>query len=137
MASIIVDRGLNVIAGRASETADGFAAIESMAVDDDSAAFSAGDDSLDDAGGGAPANVATSNFDQTPTRTGQTVSHAATFGTGAANFTIRRVSLHNDVAANVSGTSVTLVGGIDGQSITKTSDFSMTITVDIQYADNS
>lgn len=137
MASRIVNRGLQVIAGRASSTADGFAAIQSMAVDDDSNAFGQTDDSLDDAGGGAPANVAAKNFDATPTRSAQTVTHTSTYGTGEGNFTIRRISLHNALEGSVSGTSVTLVGGIDGQSITKTSNFTLTLTVQITYTDNS
>jgi len=44
-----------------------------------------------------------------------------------------RVSLHNDTAANVTGSSTTLVAGIDGQSLTKTSDFTLAITVKITY----
>ena len=137
MASIIVNRGLQVIAGRASSTADGFAAIQSMVLDDDANAFSATDDSLDDAGGGAPTNVSPKNFDTTPARTNQTVEHVATWQTTDGNFTVRRISLHNDTELNVTGTSVTLVAGIDGQSITKTSDFQMTIKVNITYTDNS
>lgn len=135
MAAIVVNRGLQVFVGRASNTADSFAAIQSMSVDDSSNAFTATDTALND--GGAVANEADADFDATPTRSAQTTTHIATFGTGAANFTIRRVALHNDTAANVTTSSTTLTAGIDGQSVTKTSDFSSTITVKITATDNS
>jgi len=135
VASIVVNRGLQVIGGRASSTADSFAAIQSLSVDDSSNAFAAGDTALNS--GGAVSNEADADFDATPTRSSQTVTHVATFGTGVANFTIRRVALHNAAAASVSASSTTLVAGIDGQSLTKTSDFSMTFTVTVEYSDNS
>lgn len=131
MASRIVNRGLQVIGGRASSTADAFAAIASMSVDDSTVAFAAGDTALNS--GGAVTNEADLDFDATPTRSNQTVSHTATFGTGAANFTIRRIALHNAAAASVSTSSTTLVAGIDGQSLAKTSDFTLAITVSITY----
>lgn len=131
MASRIVNRGLQVIGGRASNTVDAFAAILSMSVDDSSTAFAAGDTALNS--GGAVTNEADLDFDATPTRSSQTVSHIATFGTGSANFTIRRIALHNAAAASVSTSSVTLVAGIDGQSLAKTTDFTLAITVRITY----
>lgn len=139
--SLVVNQGLQHIGVRASDaSSDGeftSTGIESMAVDDDGNGFSATDDSLDDAGGGAPANVATSDFDSEPSRSGQAVSHLATYGTSEANFNIQRISLHRAAAASVSGTSTTLVAGIDSQSLTKTNDFSVTITVDLTYSDAS
>ena len=103
-----------------------------MSVDDSGTAFTTTDTDL-----GSPVNLQVNDFDATPTRTAETVSHVATYDTGEANFTVARIALHNDTAANVTGSSTTLFGGIDGQSITKTSDFSMTITIDITYTDNS
>jgi hypothetical protein len=131
MASRIVNRGLQVIGGRASNTADAFVEIDSMSVDDSATAFAAGDTALNS--GGAVTNEADLDFDATPTRSSQTVSHVATFGTGAANFTIRRIALHNAAAASVTTSSTTLVAGIDGQSLAKTSDFTLAITVRITY----
>jgi hypothetical protein len=131
MAKLIVDRGLQVIGGRASNTADAFLEIDSISVDDSSTAFAATDTALNS--GGAVTNEADANFDSTPTRSGQVITHVATFATGVANFTIRRIALHNAAAASVTSSSTTLVAGIDGQSITKTSDFSVTITVKITY----
>lgn len=125
-----------MIGGRASATVDAFDAIQSMSVDDGATGFGTTDTALDDAGG-APTNVVTQDFDATPSRTAQTVEHTATFGTGVANFEIKRIALHNALQGSVSATSDTLVGGIDGQSITKTADFSVSITVQITYTDNS
>ena len=132
MASLIVDRGLQIIGGRTSQTADSFNELRSMAVDDGASAFVAGDTDL-----GSPANLQVNDFDATPTRSAETVTHVATYASGEANFEITRISLHNDDAVNVTGSSTTLFGGIDGQSITKTADFTMTITVNITYTDNS
>ena len=132
MPSLIVNRGLQILVGRLSQTADAFNELRSMAVDDGASAFVAGDTDL-----GSPANLQVNDFDATPTRSAQTVTHVATYASGEANFEVRRISLHNDDAANVNGASTTLFGGIDGQSITKTSDFTMTITVNVTVTDNS
>ena len=134
MAAKIVNAGLNRIADTASQTS-GYSAsryIRVMAIDDSATAFTAGATTL-----GSPSNVYDAAFDGTPTRSSQTVSHVMTVPTGSGNFTIRRISLHDDTAANVTGSSTTLVGGIDAQSLTKTSDFTITFTVRILYADAS
>lgn len=128
MASLTVNRGLQVIAGRASNTADAFAAIQVMSVDDSSTAFTATDTTL-----GGPTNEFDAAFDATPTRSAQTVTHVMTVPTGSGNFTIRRIALHNDTATNVTGTSITLCAGIDGQSLAKTSAFSLAITIQMTY----
>lgn len=65
------------------------------------------------------------------TRAAQTVSHVSLYGTGVANFTIGRVSLHN--SATPTASSASLMGGIDQQSLAKTTDFSLQIQVDITY----
>ena len=134
MAAKIVNQGLNRIADTASQTSGYSAAryIRTMAIDDSSSAFAAGTTTL-----GSPSNLYDAAFDATPTRSGQVVSHVMTVPTGSGNFTIRRVSLHDDTAANVTGSSTTLVGGIDGLSLGKTSDFTVTLTVRITYSDNS
>lgn len=132
MASIIVTRGLQVTGGRLSTTADAFQALQSLAVDDGPTGFVAGDTAL-----GGPSSVAVVTFNSTPTRSAQTVEHLGTFATGAANFVIKRISLHNAASGSVTGTSVTLYGGIDGQSIEKTSDFTVTFTIRITQSDAS
>lgn len=132
MASIVVNRGLQVIGGRASNTSDGFTEFLSMTVDDSGTAFTATDTTL-----GSPSNIEANAFDSTPARTNQTVSHVTTYQTGEANFNVKRISIHNLAAGSVTGSSTSLCAGIDGQSVTKNSDFTMTITVDITYTDNS
>lgn len=131
MASIVVNRGLQVIGKRASNVTGGTPTtgpIQTMAVDDGSTAFAAGQTTLL-----SPGNLFDLSFDATPTRSSQTISHVATVPTGSGNFTIRRISLHNGTTSSVTGGSSFLVAGIDGQSLTKTSDFSMTITVSLTY----
>lgn len=139
MAAKIVDQGLQRIAVTASQvTAGGPPAydaaryIRTMAVDDSASAFTAGTTTL-----GSPSNLFDLAFDGAPTRSGLIVTHIATVPTGNGNFTIRRVSLHDDTVANVTGSSSTLVAGIDGLALTKTSDFSLAITMRITYSDNS
>lgn len=129
MASITVNRGLQVIGGRASNTADAFLEIDTMAVDDKATAFLAADTNL-----ATPTNLFAQLFDAVPARTNQTVAHIMTLATGNGNFTIRRFSLHNTTpASNVTNTSVTLVSGIDGQSLTKTTDFTLRATINHTY----
>lgn len=78
----------------------------------------------------AASNKEVNVFDSTPTRSGQEVTCVATFGTSEANFNITDITLHNDgVGANTG-----VFGGIDNQSLTKTSDFSLTITLKVTYA---
>lgn len=126
MASIIVTRGLQVIGGRASNSPDNFAAIQTIVVDDRAVAFAAGDTTL-----GSPTNFFAKAA--TVTRSGQQITHTVTFATGEANFTIRRISLHNAVPGDVTGTSVTLCSGIDAQSLVKTANFTLTISVRLDY----
>lgn len=138
MAAKIVNRGLLRIGQQASESTNYNAArnIQVMSIDDSSNAFAAGDTTLD--AGGAVSNEYDAAFDATPTETGTaTIVHEMTVPTGSGNFTIRRIALHDDTATNVTTSSTTLVGGIDAQALTKTSDFSITFTVNIVYSDNS
>lgn len=136
MASLVVNQGLQIIAERTSIGPTGGTGLQrrlqSMSADDGAAAFVAGDTNL-----ASPANLEVKTFDATPTRSAQTTTHISTYTTAEANFEIKRFALHNDVQANVNGTSTTLFGGIDGQAITKTADFEMTVTIQITYSDNS
>lgn len=141
MASIVVNNGLQRIGVQASQatagsgpTYDAARYIRTISVDDSSVAIAATDDALDD--GGAVTNQ-TDVASDAATRSGQTITHSGTFGTGVANFTIRRITLHDDTTTNVTTSSTTLVGGVDGQSFTKTSDFTFTPTIKITYSDAS
>jgi hypothetical protein len=133
MAAIICNRGLLRIGQQASESTNYNAArnIQTMAVDDASEAFLAADTKMDDGTGFTQEFDAV--FDATPTESGQTITHVMTIPTGSGNFTIKRISLHDDTAGNVTSSSATLVGGVDGQSITKTSDFTLQITLKLAY----
>lgn len=136
MGALITNQGLIRVLKQAFESTNYDAArnIQTIAVDDATEAFLAADTKLNDGTG------FTQEFDQaltsTPTESGQTITHVTTLATGSANFTIKRISLHDDTAANVSGSSTTLFGGVDGQSLTKTTDFTLTITLKLTYANN-
>lgn len=135
MATLIVNRGLLRIGQQASESTNYNAArnIQTLSVDDSSTAFAAAHTALNT--GGAVTNM----FDQalsTPTESGQTIIHTTTIGSGDGNFTIRRIALHDDTAANVTTSSTTLAMGIDGQAIVKSSDFTVTITCRLTYTNN-
>ncbi|WP_373092740.1 hypothetical protein [Zhongshania sp.] len=137
MAAKIVNRGLLRIGQQASQSTNYNVAryIRTMSVDDGTAAFAAAHTALNS--GGAITNEYDQAFDATPTEASQTITHVCTIPTGQGNFTIRRIALHDDTAANVTTSSATLVAGVDGQSIGKTADFSLQITLTITYADAS
>lgn len=87
---------------------------------------------------GAVTNMFDQVFTATPTESGTaTITCGTIIGTGDGNFTIRRIAIHDDTAANVSTSSSTLFGGIDGQSLTKTTDFTITFTLTTTFTDNS
>lgn len=128
----MVAQGLQVIGQRASNINGPPAAIQTMAVDNGTAAsnsFLATHTALSN--GGATINsIATQTFSSV-TSSAQTIQHVALYATGAANFTIGRVSLHNSATPTLS--SASLIGGIDQQSLLKTSDFTLQIQVSIAY----
>jgi hypothetical protein len=131
MARLIVNQGLQVIGQRASAVNGPPAAIQTMMVDNLTAAansFLATHTALTNAA--AVGNSASATF-SSAVSSAQTIQHNSLFGTAAANFTIGRVSLHN--SATPTASSASLIGGIDQQSIAKTTDFSLSIEVDITY----
>jgi len=140
MAAIIVNNGLQRIGRNASAVGGGGAVgssqtvtryIMTLSVDDSAVAFAAGDTALNT--GGAVSNEFDMLLDSFPTISGQIVTHVATITTDNGNFTIKRIALHDDTATNVTTSSTTLCAGIDGQSLTKTSDFTITFTLKILY----
>lgn len=135
----VVNRGLQVTGGRAFNTADAFAAVQALGVDDATGNFEAAHTAVNGTGGTTRTitNSYFQNFDGTPTRSSQTISMTTTIPTGSGNFTIRGVSLHNATSGSCSTSSTTLFAGIAGQSITKTSSFSLGITLSVLYTDNS
>ena len=131
-----VNRGLQVLGGRAFSTTDSFAAIQSMSVDDNSYNFAAADTALNTSRG-AITNTYAQNFDSTPTRSSQTISMTTTIATGNANFTHRGIALHNITSASVTASSTTLCAGIAGHSFTKNSTFSLAYTLSCTFTDNT
>lgn len=132
MARLIVNQGLQVIGQRASAVPTVPAAITSMAVDNGTAvsnSFVSSHVALSQ--GGATINSITFKSFSALTTNAQTVQHVSLFATNEANFTIGRVSLHNTVTPTLSTSN--LIGGIDQQSLAKTTDFSLQIQVDITY----
>lgn len=140
MASLVVNQGLQRIGINASAVGGSGSIgdsqtttryIMTMAVDDATGAFAAANTKMNDGAG------YTQEFDQFlttfATRSGQTITHSTVIPTGSGNFTIRRISLHDDTATNVTSTSTSLVCGVDGQTLTKTSDFTMTPTLNLLY----
>ena len=141
----IVNQGLQRIGINASQVGGAGAVgssqtvtryIMTMSVDDNATNFAASDTALNTSRG-AITNEYDQLLDAFPTRSGQTISHICTIATGNANFTIKGIALHDDTSTNVTSSSATLVAGIAGQSITKTSSFSLAITLSILYTDNS
>lgn len=98
------------------------AALQSVSVDDSTTALSSATTTLS-----SPSNLAA--VVASASRSSQTVTLTATFGTGVANFTHKRIVVHNVVAGSVTGTSATVQFGHDQQSITKDSTMSITYTV--------
>ena len=130
MAERFVNQGLGQNIGLLFACSGDTEQVLSMAVDDRSTGFGASDTTLV-----SPANVHAEDFDSPPTRSGVDVTVICTLETGDYNQTVRRISWHMAAAASVTGTSTTLVVGVDGQSLVKTNDMTLTITATFRAAD--
>ena len=128
MASLVVNRGLQLIGNRASGiTGANSSAMITMVADSKVTALASTNTTI------AASTFRAKAFDSTPTRSNQTVSHVTTFTTTQANFVIRRLTLHNLAAASVTSNSSSLIAGIDGQALTKTTSFSLAVTLSMSY----
>lgn len=125
MAKVVTNQAKNTMLDRYGNLSGPPAAIQSLSVDDSTTALSAGTTTL-----GSPTNLATDDFDSI-SRSGQTVTITSTFAVGVANFTHRRLVVHNAAAASVTGTSATVQFGHDQQTIIKNSTTQVTYTVQI------
>jgi hypothetical protein len=126
MAHLIVNQGLQNSAKESFNIAGGVQ-IQSMAWDTGTGAgeaFAAGDTALNAHGA---VTVIAKAFDATfPSISGQVVTVQATLATTDFNGnTIGRISIHTAAFGSVTSSSTTLYGGVDQQSIAKTSDFSL------------
>src|SRR5687768_3784653 len=131
MARLIFTRGKQVYLERASIGPSGGTGLQklilSMSADDRSVAFTAADTTLV-----SPTNLFKANFDSTPARTNETMRHTMTIPAASFNgVTIRRLALHNEDQASVTGASATLVAGVDQLTIVKSADFSSKFHIDI------
>lgn len=141
MAALIVNQGLQRIGINASAVGGSSTVgssqtttryLMTMSWDDSTVAFAATDTALNT--GGAVSNEFDQFFDAFPTRSGQAVTHTSTIPTGSGNFTIKRVAIHDDTSTNVTTSSTTLCAGVDGQSLTKTSSFTLATSLVITYS---
>jgi hypothetical protein len=131
MANLIVNQGIGFDLDRLAAINGPPAAVQSMAVDDGNP-FTATDTKLNDQ---AATQVAAVGMDASfPSRAASVLSFQGTFATGVGNFTIKRISLHNIASGSVTLSSTTLYGGVDTQSITKTSAFSLTVKINVTGA---
>lgn len=131
MANLIVTQGLGFAADILAGINGPPAKVQSMSVDD-GGAFAAGNTKLND-GAGFTQFVAVAMDATFPSRAGAVLSFQGTFSTSQGNFGIKRVALHNIAFGSVTASSATLFGGVDTQSLTKTSDFSLTLKVNITF----
>lgn len=134
MAAIITTKGKLRCGQQTFESTNYNAArnVQVLSIDDSSVAIAAGDTAANS--GGAITNFFDQAFDATPTESSTIITTVTTIGTANGNFTIRRILLHDDTAANVTSSSSTLFGGIDGQSLTKTSDFTIAFTIKVTFS---
>lgn len=132
MASLLTNPGLEKSGARIAGIA-GSTHVQSMAWDNATGAggaFTATMSKLSD--GGATTSTAAAT---TATTVGaQTIRYEATLTTAAFNGNnIGRISLHFQTAASVTTATTFLYGGIDQQTIAKTSEFSLQTLLDITY----
>lgn len=135
MADNVVNQGLDRIAINASQAAGYDAAryIRSFTVDDSTTAFTQTSTTLS-----SPTNLYKRAFDATPAApSSQVVTHVVTIPAADAAFTHRRIALHDDTTTNVTGSSTTLVAGIDGLQITKPGDVPFEYRVSLTYSDQT
>lgn len=95
----------------------------SMSVDDSTTALAVTTTTLS-----SPTNLTAVAFDSL-TRVNQTLTAVATFAAGVANYTHRRIILHNIAAGSVTGTSASFQLGHDQQTIVKNSSTAITYSV--------
>lgn len=134
MSNRVVTKGLLRTGQQTFESTNYNAArnVQVMSVDDSTVAIAAGDTAANS--GGAITNFFDKVFDATPTEAAPAViTCVTTLTTSEAIFTIKRILLHDDVAATVSASSSSLYGGVDAQSIVHTADFQLVITMKVTY----
>lgn len=134
MADAVTNQGLQRIADTVSRTSGYDAARydRTFSVSDGNLTLGAGTTNA-----GSPSNFFDQAFDSTPTRSSLTVSKVTTIAAGDAAFEHTELLWHDDTVANVTGSSNTVIHGIDGLSITKPNNVPFSYTGDLIYSDQT
>lgn len=133
----IVNRGLQVTGGRTWNTADAFAEVDGILIDNSATNYEAAHTAANGAGG--TARTITSShaqaFDAAPARTNQTISATITVAPANAVFTWKSISVHTSTTPTTSST--TLFAGLLTGDIAKSASVQIAITLSCLYTDNS
>lgn len=137
MASLVVQRG-RLRAGQQMYQSTNYGAtrhVQVMSVDIGATVFATGHTKLNDSADvtESAASYFDKAFDGVPTESVATITSVCTLATGEGNIVIKRIAQHDNTAANVSASSVSLVAGIDGQTLGKTADFSLSLTLSMAF----
>lgn len=137
MASLVMLRG-RLRAGQQLYQSTNYSAtrhVQTMSVDIGATVFATGHTKLNDSADvtESAASYFDKAFDAVPTEATATITTVCTLAVGEGNIVIKRIAQHDNTAANVNASSVSLVAGIDGQTLGKTSDFSLAITLQMAF----
>ena len=108
--------------------ADAARYFRTISVDDSASAFTAGTTDL-----GSPANEYDADATAAEVSNGRK-RLTIVIPAGSGNFNIKRVAVHDDTAANVSGSSSTFAYGFSGHSVTKDANTELTVSLDLIFA---
>jgi len=100
-----------------------------MSVDDQATGFSATHTKLNDVG--TVTNEFDALLDTAVTISSQTITMVMTVPSSSSfdGATVKRIAIHDDTATNVTVSSTTLCGGIDGQTYAKVTNVALKFTV--------
>ncbi len=128
MAKFVTNLCRQVLLDRGGSIGGPPAAFQSLSVDDSDTLGGTSTTTLS-----SPTNVAADDFDSI-SRSGQTLTITASYAAGVANFTHKRIIVHNAAAASVTGTSATVMYGHDQQTNIKNSSTALTYSVQLVAA---
>lgn len=128
MAKFVTNLCRQVMLDRAGSINGPPGAFQSVSVDDSNTLGGVGTTTL-----GSPTNLAADDFDSI-SRSGQTLTVTASFDAATANFTHKRIIVHNVAAASVTGVSASVMYGHDQQSNQKNSSTAVTYSLELVAA---
>ncbi len=129
MAKVVTDQGLERTKDQLLHTS-GWAAERyprAISIDDSTTALAAATTTL-----GSPANLFDADAAASEVSNGRG-RLTVTVPAGSGNFTIRRMVVHDDTAANVSGASATVYAGFSGHALQKDANTVLTLSIDLAY----